>query len=112
MPISLNGISFNNYHNVVPKPRRVGVMHEALNATSSWLHRADKTDFDITWKGVEPTTLTTIRNNVYAVTSPFPYTHEDGTNYTVLVEPGSFSITPIQTWNGLLYDISLTVRQR
>lgn len=110
MAISLNGQSFSNFRNVESEPEKVGVMHQALNGTRNWLHRADKGKWTITWRATDLATLDLVRA-VFGLTGPFTYVHESGDSYTVLVDPGSFKITPRQGAT-LYYDIDLTVLQQ
>jgi hypothetical protein len=112
MAITINGQSFTTYANIVPKPRKAGRMHTALSGKRNWLHRANKRDFEITWKGADATVFGLV-NTAYALTGPVTYVHEDAVSYTVLIDPSGFKIEPIQVGDTtLLYNLTLVVLQQ
>jgi hypothetical protein len=112
MAVTLNGTSFPNVKVVTEEPVKVGVMHEAINGDSNWLHRANKGRWTLTWENVDLTT----RNNVRAVfnlTGAFAFVDPEGNSYTVLCEPNGYNATPEMVGsNAFVYTITLKIRQK
>lgn len=91
--VILNGSAFA-FTEIEDQLDKIGVEHVSLNGTRSFLHRAAKGAWTISWAAIDTSTKNQVRA-LFLLTSTFTFVNEDGTNYTVYVPPGGYKATRI-----------------
>lgn len=110
-PIVLNGTSFTPSA-IDREETKIGNEKRAINGTLRFAHRAFKNRWTITWSGVSPSVVSSVRA-IYRLVASFVYFDEDGTQWTVICLPGGFSSTidaqSISLNGSMYYEVTLTI---
>lgn len=112
--ITLNGTTFYA-SDVQETGEKIGVAIQAANGARRWAQRANKRSWQISWKDVDVSVQTAVRN-VFNLTTTFTFVDENGNSATVLCEAGAFksTVATIGTVNGaqvLYYNVDLTLME-
>jgi hypothetical protein len=117
----INGVTYNgaggNPHPPSKAPftlKRIGRTLVAANGARTFVDRGtDKRVWVLSWENADPADRTAVRA-LALLSTTFTFTDEEGVSYTVQVEEDdAYTHEPSFTKsdNGLLYDLSITLRQ-